>query len=268
MKKFLSSAAAAAFCVSGLLAAPAAHAAVFVSQLVYKDNNSNPPSLSATPYGTVTITELTPDSLKVEVDLTNPASEFVNTGGKHNPFVFNTLHADQVTTPHAAATDDPNAIAIDAPVGKFEDAGRGAFESTPFGTFTNEISLNPEGDKGKGNGQANGQKGPMIFTVTDPNGITFAGIGATFSSTGQLLTTGTGDRFTSTTTGADNAGWWFAADIYDGATGSTYNVAARDAFEQIQNAVPEPATWGLMIVGFGGVGAVLRRRRATVAALA
>lgn len=28
------------------------------------------------------------------------------------------------------------------------------------------------------------------------------------------------------------------------------------------NAVPEPSTWGLMIVGFGGVGALLRRRRA------
>jgi hypothetical protein len=262
MKKFLSSAAAAAFCVSGLMAAPAAHAAVFVSQLVYKDNNTGTPSLSATPYGTVTITELTPDSLKVEVDLTNPASEFVNTGGKHNPFVFNTLYVDQKTTPHAKATDDPNAITLDAPVGKFYDAGRGAFESTPFGTFTNQIALN---DK---NGQANGQQGPMIFTVTDPNGITFAGIGATFSSTGQLLTTGTGDRFASNITGADNGGWWFAADIYDGATGSTYNVAARDAFEQIQNAVPEPATWGLMIIGFGGVGAVLRRRRATMAALA
>ena len=29
------------------------------------------------------------------------------------------------------------------------------------------------------------------------------------------------------------------------------------------NAVPEPATWALMIVGFGGAGAVLRRRRQT-----
>ena len=27
-------------------------------------------------------------------------------------------------------------------------------------------------------------------------------------------------------------------------------------------AVPEPATWGLMLVGFGGLGAVMRRRRA------
>lgn len=30
--------------------------------------------------------------------------------------------------------------------------------------------------------------------------------------------------------------------------------------------VPEPATWGLMLVGFGGLGAVMRRRRALVAA--
>ena len=32
--------------------------------------------------------------------------------------------------------------------------------------------------------------------------------------------------------------------------------------------VPEPATWGLMIAGFGGVGAVLRRRRPSVIATA
>ena len=30
-------------------------------------------------------------------------------------------------------------------------------------------------------------------------------------------------------------------------------------------SVPEPATWGLMIMGFGGLGAMLRRRRAAFA---
>jgi hypothetical protein len=30
--------------------------------------------------------------------------------------------------------------------------------------------------------------------------------------------------------------------------------------------VPEPATWALMIVGFGGAGAMLRRRRAALVA--
>lgn len=33
-------------------------------------------------------------------------------------------------------------------------------------------------------------------------------------------------------------------------------------------AVPEPAAWGLMIVGFGGMGVMLRRRRALAAAAA
>jgi hypothetical protein len=36
----------------------------------------------------------------------------------------------------------------------------------------------------------------------------------------------------------------------------------------VQAAVPEPATWGMMILGFGGIGALIRRRRATPAALA
>lgn len=33
------------------------------------------------------------------------------------------------------------------------------------------------------------------------------------------------------------------------------------------SAIPEPATWGLMIVGFGGIGGLLRRRRAPLAAV-
>ena len=33
-------------------------------------------------------------------------------------------------------------------------------------------------------------------------------------------------------------------------------------------AVPEPASWALMLVGFGGLGAVLRRQRRAVAATA
>ena len=32
-----------------------------------------------------------------------------------------------------------------------------------------------------------------------------------------------------------------------------------------QTTVPEPATWGLMILGFGGIGALMRRRRAELA---
>jgi hypothetical protein len=41
--------------------------------------------------------------------------------------------------------------------------------------------------------------------------------------------------------------------------------AAAMAIEDIQTAVPEPATWLVMILGFGAVGAMLRRRRALTA---
>ena len=45
--------------------------------------------------------------------------------------------------------------------------------------------------------------------------------------------------------------------------------STQDAFEfdgLAGNAVPEPATWALMIAGFGGAGAMLRRRRQIAAA--
>lgn len=35
--------------------------------------------------------------------------------------------------------------------------------------------------------------------------------------------------------------------------------------DEVQTAVPEPATWAMMIMGFGAIGAVIRRRRALVA---
>jgi hypothetical protein len=40
-----------------------------------------------------------------------------------------------------------------------------------------------------------------------------------------------------------------------------YRLTLQQAFADPAGTVPEPATWGLMILGLGGVGAVLRRRR-------
>ena len=36
--------------------------------------------------------------------------------------------------------------------------------------------------------------------------------------------------------------------------------------EELQSAVPEPATWAMLILGFGFVGSLLRRRRAATVA--
>ncbi len=235
--------AAAVFC-----APVAANAGVtWTSQLEYRDGLVGP----QTPYGTVTLEEVDANNVKVTVTLAHALSLFVNTGGPHDPFVFNTISANVVTmlAPTNAA---------------FSDGGHGSFYMAGFGqpsvAFTDKIA------KSGGNGQSNGKAGPIVFNVYNAAGITFAGVGATFCqaadvvplgcSLGQLLTLGTGEHFKST-----SEGWWFAADIYDGVTGQTYNVAAKDAFTPFA-VVPEPATWAMKIVGFAGMGGMLRRRRA------
>jgi hypothetical protein len=48
--------------------------------------------------------------------------------------------------------------------------------------------------------------------------------------------------------------------VYSGALGKTPgNISGNAAFAIA--AVPEPATWGLMLLGFGGMGMAMRRRR-------
>jgi hypothetical protein len=223
---------ALAFTAAATLALPAvADAATYVSKLEYRDGLVGP----QTPYGLVTLEEINATTVKVTVTLTDAASLFINTGGPHDPFLFNTVNNDTVV--------------VQSPIDTFYNAGRGTFNATPFGNFTNKIGCC--NDK---NGQSKGETPPLIFTVSNASGLTFAGLNATFDGNGKLLTQGTGDHFTSNT-----GGWWFSADIYDGATGKTYNVAAKDAF--VQTTVPEPATWAMMIMGFGAAGAVLRRRR-------
>jgi hypothetical protein len=239
-KKFL---AGAAF-VGMLATAASASALTYTSQLEYQGlNGAHSPS-----FGTVTLNEVDANDVLVTVTLTNPGSLFVNTGGAHDPFLFSLLGSGNTV----AVSDNANQ--------QFTYAGAGSFSATPFGTFTNKIGC-CGGESNKG--AANGNPPPLVFTVSNLGGMTFAGVGATFdSTTGRLLTQGTGNRF------ASNAGgWWFAADIYDSGTGTTYNVAARDAFRPT-GGVPEPATWALMIMGFGGAGAMLRRRRAAVATVA
>ena len=56
----------------------------------------------------------------------------------------------------------------------------------------------------------------------------------------------------------------------DGGTGGQYlSPTSRDFQDFTTTAgVPEPAAWGLMILGFGGIGAAMRRRRATPAMVA
>jgi hypothetical protein len=230
-----------------IAAAPASAAVVFTSQLQYEDKVSGVVSPS---FGTVTITQTTADELTISVTLAS-GDLFINSGGPHDPFTFNTLHDDDVGN-------------FTLPV--FSDGGHGSFAISGFGTMTDRIDYS-----GSNGGVGHGNAGPLSFTISDSSGITFAGIGYQTNAAGKVTVQGSGEHLTS-----NSDGWWFTADIYDAATGNTYNVGAKDAFGPCQGTacavvtpgVPEPATWGLMILGFGAAGAALRRRRAAVATVA
>jgi len=100
---------------------------------------------------------------------------------------------------------------------------------------------------------------------------------ATFTSSIYPLANATDDAFTlhlGTVTpnfGAanPNTGCSGGAPIVCTTAGTTsLNSFSAHAGGDFQAAIPEPATWGLMLVGFGGMGALLRSRRRMAAVAA
>ena len=110
-------------------------------------------------------------------------------------------------------------------------AADGSGINTPFGTFSNLIDWT-----GQNGGPPNGNAGPLSFRITDAGGISFSSF---IASTGQSLAPG---------------GWLFSADLW--ANGFTGNVATNNT-----PAIPEPETYAMMLVGFGLLGFVARRRK-------
>lgn len=88
--------------------------------------------------------------------------------------------------------------------------------------------------------------GGQVIHVTSPNDPSLFGtVGSMLWQTGSFTFVGTGyDTLVLTSTVPGNGGVYF------------------DDFVVSGPAVPEPTTWTLMILGFGGAGALLRRRRA------
>jgi hypothetical protein len=257
MKNFLAMGAALAVSAAALVALPA-QAATFTSYLEYKDDGG---VKKEGPFGLVTLNELSATQVQVTVTLFDPEVGFVNTGNAdpskstHDPFVFNLNGNYTVAVQDSAGQTFFN--------GGYSNPA--VFNETPFGNFTNKIGccVAPGNEK---TGAKYQSPPPLIFTVTNLSGISFAGAGYTTDANGKVTTLGTGAHFLSNTNG-----WWFGADLVD-KNGNTFNVAAKDAFGPCSGAacirppvVPEPATWALMIAGFGGAGAMLRRRRAALA---
>jgi len=145
--------------------------------------------------------------------------------------------------------------------------------------------------------------GPLAGTGDYPTGGDFDGVGYSNNAYGQGWSTGydyamrvsdsvnpnqyfgNGGHLTFSVTATDPGAILSIASLGTGhvenVNGQNYNVVMGADLRQCltatcltgpvgalvnSGAVPEPATWGLMILGFGGIGAVLRRRRNVLAA--
>jgi hypothetical protein len=214
------------------LPATGAHAATYISKLEYSQSGKQAPGQE---FGTVKIQEINPNRVDITVEFTSLVDMIVDTGNSHVAFAFN-------------LSDNPNSTVSNLSPG-FTYQREGSYKNAPFGYFSNAITC-------CGNGASNGIAGALKFSVNNTSGITFIG---------------PGNRFVSNSTGSIpnynyTGGWWFSVDTYDAGRPSlanTFAVAARDFSEVV--AVPEPATWAMMIIGFGAAGAVLRRQRAALA---
>lgn len=94
------------------------------------------------------------------------------------------------------------------------------------------------------------------------NGITLVKSGAGGTTTSTQIASGV--AFFPPDNGAftfDSFITSFTIDTLSGPASLDYALATYTLFSP-SGAVPEPATWAMMIVGFGGVGAMVRRRRA------
>jgi hypothetical protein len=238
MKNFVASLALAA--TAAIVAAVPAQAYTYISVLDQSDGHG------IGPFGQVALTEAGDNkTVNVVVTLFAPEKAFLNTGGKHDPFLFN-------LTGNYAVTVGPNLPGQTFKNGGYDSTGT-KFEATPFGFFTNKIAccLNTNGTEK--NGASAASLPPIKFSVYNANGLTVAGVGATYDQFGKLLTLGTGAHFKSNLGGS-----WFAADLVDN-NGRTFNVAARDM--TVPGGIPEAATWTMMLLGFGFVGGSLRRKK-------
>lgn len=117
-----------------------------------------------------------------------------------------------------------------------------------------------------------------LVRATDANAGTYVNTNTTGGLFGPLgVTFGTGDLVGFDISGTTNAGFFnlndgfFSVNLTTGAAtrigtigaGSLIGLSLAPAA-----AVPEPGTWAMMLLGFGAVGATLRRRRSATARLA
>jgi hypothetical protein len=181
--------------------------------------------LGAGPYGTVTVTQNAIGTLTF-VETLFAGYRFHRGNDNHDAAAFSLMGDPNLTITGLTAGFTAENLA--------SGTGNGLSDSEPpFGEFLTSIVCS-----GCGPGYGGGLNGPLTFTVgrTDMTALTLASLGYNVFN-GQNI--------------------YFTSDLVI-ANGNTGNVGAT-----LVNTppVPEPATWAMMLVGFGATGVAMRRRR-------
>jgi len=180
-------------------------------------------------YGSVNVTGSGADTLKYVVTLA-PNFNFVDTGS-HEAFAFSLKGNPTISI--ASAHPLPSGLSLVTNLDSVADA--------PFGKFDYAITC-PSTCAPSNPGYTGGATpSSLTFYVTAP-GLTDSWV--------DVATKQYGDHDI-----------YFAADLIKTKNCSSRCTGAVGAF-MYSNAVPEPATWAMMITGVFGVGFALRRRRA------
>jgi len=114
-----------------------------------------------------------------------------------------------------------------------------------------------------------GRVGSIDLNINSPASQTLYGIltlvGGTTVQLGELLwarpSVGEGVTSQSAAFDASNTGFFTLTPITPGASFTTASGLTYAQSPDLVGAVPEPSTWALMLLGFGAIGAAIRRRK-------
>jgi hypothetical protein len=183
-------------------------------------------------YGQINVTGQGTGVLSVDIEL-NANTVFQQAGKSPHDDIWFDTNTNSVTIGGLVSPFSANGV---------QAAGSNAANGASFGNYDYVIQRSSAGNPGS---PAGGQHS-LTFTVSGPSALALE----------------------STTVGANNI--FFVVDVasYNPLSGVLVNTGRVGA--TIQGGVPEPASWSLMILGFGGLGAMLRtnRRRMALAAAA
>ena len=217
------------------------------STYLLTSDHCSPPGCGYSNYGTITVSGEGTNVLTVDIDLANNIVFNESGGGPngHDEIWFNVGQDPAGTVISLGGLASPFLGGLDATpdtANGNQTAGSHAPNGASMGNYQYIIEYKP------GNGN------PTNFA----DGI----------NTLSFTVTGSNPLFTPTTIGGVD--YYFAVDILAFGTGQEANptghvFAVKDTSVITHGGVPEPASWALMIAGFGGVGASLRRRRGVAA---